>query len=90
LAQPAVVFCAEFWGGRYRWIFDSAGRLVLCLEATFLETAGCGFRADLVGDIHLGSHLRLSAWLLLPYLIWVTIAGVLNYTTIVLNGPFSS
>ncbi len=35
-------------------------------------------------------YRRLSAWLLLPYLIWVTIAGVLNYTTIVLNGPFSS
>lgn len=66
MAQPAVVFCAEFWGGRYRWIFDSAGRLVLCLEATFLETAGCGFRADLVGDIHLGSHLRLAGLARLP------------------------
>jgi len=30
-------------------------------------------------------YRRLSAWLLLPYLIWVTIAGVLNYTTIALS-----
>ena len=33
-------------------------------------------------------YRRLSAWLLLPYLAWVTTAGVLNYSTIVLNGPF--
>lgn len=34
-------------------------------------------------------YRRLSAWLLLPYLVWVTTAGLLNYTIIVLNGPFS-
>ena len=34
-------------------------------------------------------YRRLSAWLLLPYLVWVTTAGVMNHTTIVLNGPFS-
>lgn len=32
---------------------------------------------------------RLAAWLLLPYLVWVTTAGVLNYSTISLNGPFA-
>ena len=32
---------------------------------------------------------RAAAWLLLPYLVWVTIAGALNYSTIVLNGPFA-
>jgi tryptophan-rich sensory protein len=32
---------------------------------------------------------RLSAALLSPYLLWVSIAGCLNYATIVLNGPFS-
>ncbi len=35
---------------------------------------------------------RFSKWssvLLLPYLIWVTIAGVLNYQVVVLNGPFA-
>ena len=31
---------------------------------------------------------RLAAWLLLPYLVWVSAAGVLNHDTIVLNGPF--
>ena len=32
---------------------------------------------------------RMSAALLLPYLVWVSIAGCLNYATIVLNGPFN-
>lgn len=31
---------------------------------------------------------RLASLLVLPYLIWVSIAGVLNYNTIILNGPF--
>jgi len=34
---------------------------------------------------------RLSRWasvLLLPYLVWVSIASVLNWQTVVLNGPF--
>lgn len=35
-------------------------------------------------------YRRLSAWLLLPYLLWVTTAGVLNHATISLNGPFTS
>ena len=29
-----------------------------------------------------------SSWLLSPYLLWVSIAGYLNLTTIRLNGPF--
>ncbi len=29
-----------------------------------------------------------AAWLLLPYLIWVTIASVLNWTLVRMNGPF--
>lgn len=31
---------------------------------------------------------RLASLLVLPYLVWVSIAGVLNYETILLNGPF--
>ncbi len=31
---------------------------------------------------------RPSAWLLVPYLVWVTIATVLNAGTVQLNGPF--
>jgi tryptophan-rich sensory protein len=30
----------------------------------------------------------VSSLLLLPYLIWVTIAGALNYQVVQLNGPF--
>ena len=33
-------------------------------------------------------YRRWASLLLLPYLVWVTIAGILNHTTIVLNGPF--
>lgn len=35
-----------------------------------------------------GRFSKLSSMLLLPYLIWVSIAGVLNYQVIQLNGPF--
>jgi tryptophan-rich sensory protein len=31
---------------------------------------------------------RLAAWLLLPYLLWVTVAGALNLAVVRLNGPF--
>jgi len=31
---------------------------------------------------------RLSTVLLVPYIVWVTIAGFLNYANIQLNGPF--
>jgi translocator protein len=35
-----------------------------------------------------GRYSKAVALLLLPYLIWVTIAGVLNYQVVQLNGPF--
>jgi translocator protein len=35
-----------------------------------------------------GRHRTLSAWLLLPYLLWVSFAAFLNYTIVQLNGPF--
>lgn len=31
---------------------------------------------------------RAAVWLLAPYLVWVTIAGYLNYTVVQLNAPF--
>jgi translocator protein len=31
---------------------------------------------------------KVSAWLLLPYLAWVSTAGLLNYQVVQLNGPF--
>jgi translocator protein len=36
-----------------------------------------------------GRFSKLSAVLLIPYLVWVTIAGVLNYQVVQLNGPFT-
>ena len=36
----------------------------------------------------LRSYGRLAAWLNLPYLLWVTTAGLLNWQTMALNGPF--
>lgn len=33
-------------------------------------------------------HSPLSAWLLLPYLLWVSFAAALNHAVVVLNGPF--
>ncbi len=35
-----------------------------------------------------GRFSKLSSVLLVPYLVWVTIAGLLNYQVIQLNGPF--
>ncbi len=38
--------------------------------------------------IFCGRFSKISSLLLVPYLIWVTIAGTLNYQVIQLNGPF--
>lgn len=35
-----------------------------------------------------GRFSKISGLLLLPYLIWVSIAGALNYQVVQLNGPF--
>jgi tryptophan-rich sensory protein len=35
-----------------------------------------------------GRFSRAARWLLLPYLIWVSIAGLLNYQVVQLNAPF--
>lgn len=42
----------------------------------------------LVLIIFCGRFSKWSALLLVPYLIWVTTAGVLNYQVVQLNGPF--
>ncbi|HSC64522.1 MAG TPA: TspO/MBR family protein [Caldimonas sp.] len=38
--------------------------------------------------VHLGRIARASAWLLLPYILWVTFAALLNDAVVRLNGPF--
>jgi translocator protein len=35
-----------------------------------------------------GRHSRIAPWLLLPYCLWVTVAGFLNLAVVRLNGPF--
>ncbi|RYF68792.1 MAG: tryptophan-rich sensory protein, partial [Comamonadaceae bacterium] len=44
----------------------------------------------LVLMIALHRHAKLATWLLLPYLVWVTFAGLLNLATVRLNGPFGT
>lgn len=36
----------------------------------------------------LRTYSRWASWLNVPYLLWVSAAGLLNWQTIVLNGPF--
>ena len=36
----------------------------------------------------LGRYSRKAAWLLLPYLVWIAFAGVLNWATVQLNRSF--
>jgi len=40
--------------------------------------------------VFVGRHSRLAAWLLLPYLAWVSFAAVLNGAVVRLNGPFGA
>jgi tryptophan-rich sensory protein len=35
-----------------------------------------------------GRYSRKASQLLAPYLVWIAFAGVLNWTTVRLNGPF--
>jgi translocator protein len=53
------------------------GELVLLWMSILLLMIVCGRRS------------RVSAALLLPYLAWVTLAGVLNWQVVRLNGPFT-
>ena len=38
--------------------------------------------------IFCGRFSKSASLLLVPYLVWVTIAGMLNYQIVALNGPF--
>ena len=35
-----------------------------------------------------GRYSKIARWALLPYLLWVTAAGALNWKVVELNGPF--
>ena len=38
--------------------------------------------------VYCGRYSRTASLLLVPYLVWVTIAGALNWAIVELNGPF--
>lgn len=38
--------------------------------------------------VYCGRFSKLAAWLLVPYLAWVTFAGALNWSVVQLNAPF--
>jgi tryptophan-rich sensory protein len=38
--------------------------------------------------VHLRRYARTASWLLVPYLVWVAVAALLNWETVRLNGPF--
>jgi translocator protein len=38
--------------------------------------------------VTIGRYSPMGAWLLAPYLVWVSFASVLNWTIVRLNGPF--
>jgi translocator protein len=52
------------------------------IEVMFLWTS------ILVLTLSIWRYSKVAALLLLPYLLWVTIAAVLNYQVVQLNGPF--
>ena len=55
------------------WALVEVGLLWLSILALILLTSRSSTRA---------------AWLLVPYILWVTVAGALNWATAGLNGPF--
>jgi translocator protein len=40
--------------------------------------------------VFVGRHSRRAAWLLLPYLAWVSFAALLNGAVVRLNAPFGA
>jgi translocator protein len=67
----------------WSWLFfhlrrpDWAFAEVVLLWASIAAMIAVAWRQD-----------RLSGWLLLPYLLWVTFAAALNLAVVRLNGPF--
>lgn len=68
------------WSGLYFTLRRPDWALI---EVVFLwaSVAGMAWRLRTVS--------RRAAWLLLPYLLWVSIAAALNLETVHLNGPFA-
>ena len=44
----------------------------------------------LVLIVVLARYAKSAAWMLVPYLVWVAIAALLNWQTVKLNGPFGA
>lgn len=66
----------------WSWIFFGLRRLDLAMAELVV------FWASILGVILLFAEIsRPAAWLLVPYIAWVTIAGLLNGRLLALNGP---
>jgi len=53
-----------------------------------LAEVGLLWLSILAPMLFLARFSKLSSWLLVPYLIWVSFAATLNWTIVRLNGPF--
>jgi tryptophan-rich sensory protein len=66
----------------WSWIFFGLRRLDLAMaELTFF------WLSILAVIVLFAGFSTIAAWLLVPYLAWVSIAGFLNWRLLVLNGP---
>ena len=55
-----------------------------------LAEVGVLWASILLLMVVLGRYSKASAWLLLPYLLWVSFAAALNRAVVQLNGPFGT
>lgn len=67
----------------WSWLFFSAQRPDWALVEVFLL-----WLSILMLAVLLYRFSRTASWLLMPYLVWVTFAGVLNFSVVELNAPF--
>lgn len=67
----------------WSWLFFSAKRPDWALVEVFLL-----WLSILMLAVLLFRFSRTASWLLIPYLVWVTFAGVLNFSVVELNAPF--
>lgn len=83
LAAPVWLWFGQLLlNGAWSWVFFGLRRPALAFaELTALWIAVAGTVAAFAG-VHAG-----AAWLMAPYLVWVTFAGALNLAIWRLNGP---
>jgi tryptophan-rich sensory protein len=73
--------CNVVWSGLYFFLRRPDWALI---EVVFL------WLSIVLLIVHLWPYCRRAAWLLVPYLAWVSFAAVLNLATVRLNAPFGT